>query len=221
VEQVLHSAGVLAAVDVSLLEKLLDLLAGVGALGGVLHNAGVDNALDVDVRDGVASGHDVVVVDELDKRLDARPEGEKKQHTSQQFEPSGSCLMCENSEDANAPLQDLLLGHGLGHGEGVLVNAGNKAVTEVALLVTFIEGLDHDGFTAGVSSLENDNNLAGLDEFAHFCFLQERKPQGLTKVPAGRKESAANETNRGLFISHLLTTKNYAIDTRCEEIDSV
>ena len=78
VEQILNSRCVLSTIEVPLLKQLLNFLACIGALCGILHDGGVDNGTDIDVGDGVTGRHDVVVVDELDEGLDAGPAQEEK-----------------------------------------------------------------------------------------------------------------------------------------------
>lgn len=138
--QVLDTAGILgAAVKVAGLERLLESLAGVLAGVKPLHSSGVDVLLDVHdvVGHGVAGGHDVVVVDELDEGLHART------------------------------LEDLLLAHALGDGQGSLVNASDEAMAKAALRSSLIELLDDDGLATGVAASKDDHDLSGLDEFSH------------------------------------------------------
>lgn len=54
---------------VALLEHLLDVLLGVLALAGLLEGIGGQGALEALDLECVAGGHEVVVVDELDKGL--------------------------------------------------------------------------------------------------------------------------------------------------------
>ena len=61
--------------------------------------------------------------------------------------------------DAGA-LGDLLLGHGLGDLKRIAVDTSKDGVRVLSLLGAFIEVLDDDSLSAGVSALENDNNLS-------------------------------------------------------------
>ena len=85
----------------------------------LLHGGGGDGGAELNVAHGVAGGHDVVVVDVLEERLDL------------------------------GALDDLLLGHALGHLERGALDAGDEAVAELTVFGAIIEGLDDDGLLAG------------------------------------------------------------------------
>jgi hypothetical protein len=102
------------AAGVSLLEHLLDSLLGILALGNLLEGVVRDGALEALELQGVASGHQVVVVDDLDERLDLV-----------------SLLLAG-------------LGHAAGDLGGVSLNAGNQGVAERVRLVAVVNGLDDD-----------------------------------------------------------------------------
>lgn len=57
---------------------------------------------------------------------------------------------------------DLLLAHSLGDSLWVLVNTSNDGMREWLIFSWFIEVLDDDSLSACISSLQNDNNLTGL-----------------------------------------------------------
>jgi hypothetical protein len=88
------------ALGVPLLERLLDVLLGVLALGGLLEGVAVDGTLEGLELEHVTGGEEVGVVDDLDERLDL-----------------GS-------------LGDLLLAHRLGHLEGVTGVASQRGSGE-------------------------------------------------------------------------------------------
>ena len=88
----------------------------------------------------VASGHQVVVVDELEERLDLRSLG------------------------------NLLLRHGLGDLARVAVDAGDDAVAKFSVIVAVVESLDDHALAPGVTARENDNNLSSLENcIESFC----------------------------------------------------
>jgi hypothetical protein len=67
----LQTSAVLATVQVTLLELLLQIDTGSGTLGGVVHGILIDNRADIDIN-GVTSWHQMGEVDNLEERLDAR-----------------------------------------------------------------------------------------------------------------------------------------------------
>ena len=115
------------------LEHLLQLLDGLLLLVRRLGARRNDDILDVDVVGRVARGHDVLVVDELEERLDL------------------------------GALQDLLLRHRLGDRQRRLLETGDERVTELALLGAVVVRLDDDRLLACEATGDNDNHLAWLD----------------------------------------------------------
>jgi hypothetical protein len=120
---------------VPVLESLLD-VAESGLLGltllrvkGVLGDSLAEGLRNVE---GVASGHDVVQVDELGEGLDAHA------------------------------LLLLLVTHGLGDLPGGPLNTDNEGVGELAVTSALIEGLDDDGLAASEAAAEDNDDLAGL-----------------------------------------------------------
>jgi hypothetical protein len=99
---------------VSLLKDLLDSLLGVLALGNLLEGVVGDSTLKTLELESVTSGHQVVVVDDLDEGLDLV-----------------SLLLAG-------------LGHAAGDLGGVSLNAGNQGVAERVRLVAVVNGLDDD-----------------------------------------------------------------------------
>lgn len=99
---------------VLLLEDLLDLLLGVLALRRLLESVLGDGALEALELESVTGGHEVVVRDDLDKRLDL------------------------------GALGDLLGPHALGHLLRVSLNTGSDNVRERLVLGAVIELLDDD-----------------------------------------------------------------------------
>lgn len=99
---------------VTLLQGLLDSLLGVLALGDLLESVGGDGALEALKLEGVAGGHQVVVVDDLDEGLDL-----------------GALLLTG-------------LGHAAGDLGGVALDAGDDSVAEGVGLVAVVNGLDDD-----------------------------------------------------------------------------
>lgn len=68
--EVLHTCSVLTSVEVSVLKCLLDCLLGLhSSITSLLHGLGLHMSLDINVGDGVTSGHQMIQVDELDERL--------------------------------------------------------------------------------------------------------------------------------------------------------
>lgn len=109
------------AAGVSVLEHLLDSLLGVLALRHLLEGVVGDGALEALELQGVASGHQVVVVDDLDEGLDL-----------------GSLLLAS-------------LGHAAGDLGGVALNTGDQGVAEGMRLVAVVNGLDDDNLESNSS----------------------------------------------------------------------
>jgi len=129
---------------VSLLELVLDLLAGLLPEGGVAEAILVDEGLVHDDVDGIPRRHHVVEVDDFDERLDL------------------------------AALRHLLLAHLLRHLQRVSVDAGNESVSVGFVGAALIVVLDDDGLAPGEATVQNQNDLSLLQELAHgkksFCF---------------------------------------------------
>ena len=102
------------AASVSLLEGLLDGFLGILALGNFLEGVVADNALESFELECVTGGHEVVVVDDLDERLDA------------------------------AALLDLLGAHATGHLGGVALDTGDESIGEGVGLGAGVLRLDDD-----------------------------------------------------------------------------
>lgn len=118
---------VLAAL-VSLVEGLLDGLLGLLPLADLLESVGGDGVLEALKLEGVTGGHKVVVVDDLDERLDL------------------------------AALGLAGLGHALGDGGRVTLDAGDNGVGEGVALGAVVDGHEEDDLLAGVTST-GDNGL--------------------------------------------------------------
>jgi hypothetical protein len=99
---------------VTLLQDFLDGLLSILALADLLEGVGGDGALEALELQGVTGGHQVVVVDDLDERLDL-----------------GALLLAG-------------LGHAAGDLLGVTLDASNDSVAEGVSLVAIVEGLDDD-----------------------------------------------------------------------------
>jgi len=141
--EILHTTSILHTIKISLLEQLLDGLAGLHALVLLLEVLLLDRSLQINVADGVAGGHHVVEVDHLDEGLHL------------------------------AALQDRLLAHAASHAQGGAVKASDQCVGEVVFLVSLIEGLDDNRLLASITACQHDHNLAGLDEFSHVDEVEE------------------------------------------------
>jgi len=89
----------------------------------------------------VPSGHNVVVVDDLDERLNA------------------------------GAGQHLTTRHGLRNGAGVAVDSNNDGVRERTSLGDVLDGLDDDGLASGILALGENDNLTLLQELDHSVFL--------------------------------------------------
>lgn len=108
------------AARVALLQSLLDRLLGVLALADLLEGVGGDGTLEALELQGVAGGHQVIVVNHLDEGLDLR------------------ALLLAG------------LGHAAGDLGGVALDAGNHSVTEGVGLVAVVNGLDDDNLNRHV-----------------------------------------------------------------------
>ena len=102
------------AAGVSVLKRLLDGLLGVLTLGDLLEGLGGNGALEALELESVTGGHQVVVVDNLDERLDA------------------------------AALLDGLLPHAAGDLQWVALNTSDDGVGEGLGLGTGVVRLDND-----------------------------------------------------------------------------
>jgi len=89
----------------------------------------------------VPSGHNVVVVDDLDEGLDA------------------------------GTGQHLTTRHGLRNGARVAVDSNDDGVGEGTSLGDVLDGLDDDGLTSGVLALGENDDLTLLQELNHSVFL--------------------------------------------------
>lgn len=107
------------------------------ALDGILKVLG-RQLLEADVVRGVAGGHQVVVVQALQERLDLRL------------------------------LLQLVLAHLLGHLAGVTIDSSDQGMSEGLLRGAIVGGLDDDGLAAGVTSAKDDDDLALFHNLPHF-----------------------------------------------------
>lgn len=57
---------------------------------------------------------------------------------------------------------DLLLGHAASNAQRVLVNTSHHCETVLALALTLLRGAHNNCLAAGVSALQNNNDLTGL-----------------------------------------------------------
>lgn len=122
------------AAGVPLLKHLLDSLLGLLPLGNLLEGVVGDDALQALQLQGVAGGHQVVVVDNLDERLDL------------------AALLLPG------------LGHAAGDLGGGALNTGDQGVAVGVQLVASVNGLDDDNLLAGVTAAGDDGNTANLEE---------------------------------------------------------
>mgnify|MGYP006896515435 CR=1 FL=1 len=141
----MNTTSVLASVDVTILESLLELLAGSDLGVSLLQRLWLNDVLKIDISDGVTSWHHVVVVDILDEWLDART------------------------------LKDLLLTHRLGHLEWSLVDTSDEGMAELVLLGGIVKSLDDDSLAAGITTGEDDNNLTWLDKLSHCVYMSDNR----------------------------------------------
>lgn len=111
---------------VTLLQNLLHLLLGILTLGDLLEGVVADDALEALELEGVAGGHQVVVVDKLDERLDL------------------------------VALLLASLGHAPGDLGGVALDAGDQGVTEGVSLVARVDRLDDDDLQRGALAIARD-----------------------------------------------------------------
>ncbi len=113
---------------VTFLKQLLDGTLGTNLLGRVLHDIRSNNSLQLNIQI-VTGGHHVIVVDSLDKGLDA------------------------------AALRNALSAHGLGDLEWVTLDTSDNGVGIRAGRGTFIVVLDNDGLFTGILALEDQDDL--------------------------------------------------------------
>lgn len=142
-EQILRSTSSLLLGQESINKDLLDGLLGLNTGGTRLSDdihvsiLGVlvgDERLDVQISNLISGGHQVVVVDVLEERLE--------------------------SVDS---LQIGGLRVGLGDLEGESLDTSNQGVGELVVLVTLIEGLDDKTLEASETTIQDNNNLTGLN----------------------------------------------------------
>lgn len=119
------------AASVSLLESLLDGLLGILALGNFLEGVVADNALEAFELECVTGGHEVVVVDDLDERLDA------------------------------AALLDLLGAHATSHLGGVALDTGDESIGEGVGLGAGVLRLDDDDLSNMSMEFANRKTVRG------------------------------------------------------------
>lgn len=119
---------------VALLKGLLDGLLGVLTLGDLLEGVVGDNTLETLKLEGVAGGHDVVVVDDLDERLDL------------------------------GALGNTVLAHAAGDLLRVTLDAGNESVREGVGLGALVDRLDDDDLLACIAATGDDGDTAGLED---------------------------------------------------------
>lgn len=116
---------------VPLVEGLLDSLLGLLPLADLLESVRGDGVLEALKLEGVTGGHEVVVVDDLDEGLDL-----------------GALGLAG-------------LGHALGDGARVALDAGDDGVGEGVALGTVVDGHEEDDLLAGVAST-GDDGLSGI-----------------------------------------------------------
>ena len=126
---------------VSLVEGLLDGLLGLLPLADLLESVGGDGVLEALKLEGVTGGHEVVVVDDLDEGLDL------------------------------AALGGAGLGHALGDGARVALDAGDDGVGEGVALGTVVDGHEEDNLLASVAST-GDDGLSGIVSIRFFAYLE-------------------------------------------------
>jgi hypothetical protein len=85
--------------------------------------------------EGVSGGHKVIVIDGLEERL---------YFTS---------------------LGDPLFAHSCGDFTGIALDAGNKGMAVRVALGAIIEGLENDGFAAGVASAGDEGHFSGFQDY--------------------------------------------------------
>lgn len=134
--QLLEEPFVLAGL-VTFFELNTDLEASLLTLNRILQVLGGIFVIEAHVRNAVASGHQVVVVQHLDERLYL------------------------------GTLVDAGLVHASRHPSWVAVYAGNESMSELLVGGTIIKGLKDDGLAAGVPSTEDEHDLASFHNLAH------------------------------------------------------
>jgi hypothetical protein len=117
------------AAGVALLQDLLDGLLGILALADLLEGVGGDAALEALELEGVAGGHEVVVVDNLNEGLNLGP-----------------------------PVL-ASLAHAAGDLLGVALDAGDDGVAEGVRLVAVVDGLDDDHLLRTLSLAIHSDHL--------------------------------------------------------------
>lgn len=122
---------------VSLLEGSLDGLLGVFTLRWLLEGVGRDDSLEGLELESVSCRHEVVVVDDLDERLDL------------------------------VSLGHSLARHRSSHFQWVSLDTGNDGVWEGVCLGTIVGRCDNHNLLSSESSVCDDGNLSGLDELGH------------------------------------------------------
>jgi len=117
---------------ISLLQFSFDLSSSLSSQGRVTESILVYQRLvQIDIN-GITCRHEMVVVEDLEKRLYLGPD------------------------------LDLLLAHLLSHGSRMTVYTSNKSVTVRLLCRTVVIVLDNDGLPAGVSTAQHQHDFTGL-----------------------------------------------------------
>lgn len=107
-------------------------------LGGILQVLG-GQLLETNFAGGVTSGHQVIVVQYLQERLDL------------------------------GLLLQLGLAHALGNLAGVSVDTSDQGVTEWLIGCTIVNSFDNDGFTAGVTSTKDNYDFVLFHNLPHLA----------------------------------------------------
>jgi len=119
---------------VALLQDLLDVLLGIFSLADLLEGLAGNGALEALKLECVTGGHQVVVVDGLDERLDL-----------------GALLLAG-------------LGHPAGDLGGVSLNAGDQGVTVRVGLVAGVDRLNDHNLLTGETAVGDDGDSSDLEE---------------------------------------------------------
>ena len=130
------------ALLVSLFEFGADNMTSLLFLHGILEDFLVQLVFVQSNVDAVASGHQMVIVDDLKERLDL------------------------------GPLLNLLLGHAFCHNAGVPIDTGNQSMAKRFVRGTFIVGLDNDCLATSKSAGQDKDNLALFHNLAHLGVKQ-------------------------------------------------